>query len=135
VHGIRLAQTLSMKNSPIRILFVEDDYEMAATYLENFSTEEYQTYAAYDGTEALEMLEKFGPFDVMVADNYMPGMNGMELLKIVREKYPELRVIMVTAYGNWTDYVEAFKRGVVKFFDKPLKPGELKRTIKEFFKR
>jgi two-component system response regulator FlrC len=122
-----------MKKSPIRILFVEDDAEMTATYMENFQPPDYQTHAAENGNEALKILKNSDPFDVMVADNYMPEMNGMELLKEVRSKYPDLKVIMVTAYGNWTDYVEAFNRGVIKFFDKPLKPGELKRAIKSLF--
>ncbi len=122
-----------MKKSPIRILFVEDDAEMTATYRENFQPPDYETLAAENGAKALRILKDSEPFDVMVADNYMPEMNGMDLLKEVRSKYPDLKVIMVTAFGNWTDYVEAFNRGVIKFFDKPLKPGELKTTIKNLF--
>jgi two-component system response regulator FlrC len=124
---------LAMKKSPIRILFVEDDAEMTATYIENFPFPDYQTSAADNGAEALRILKNSEPFDVMVADNYMPEMNGMELLKEVSSKYPYLKVIMVTAYGNWTDYVEAMNRGVIKFFDKPLKPGALKKAINSLF--
>lgn len=123
-----------MKKSPIRILFVEDDAEMAATYVDNFSSADYETCAAHNGAEALKILRNSDPFDVIVADNYMPEMTGMDLLKEVQKEYPELRVILVTAYGNWTDYVEAYKLGVVKFFDKPLKPGELKNAIQDLFK-
>jgi two-component system response regulator FlrC len=122
-----------MKRSPIRILFVEDDAEMTATYMENFHLPDYEAFSAENGAQALAILKNAEPFDVMVADNYMPEMNGMELLKKVRSKYPDLKVIMVTAYGNWTDYVEAMNRGVIKFFDKPLKPGELKQAIKSLF--
>jgi two-component system repressor protein LuxO len=123
-----------MKKSPIRILFVEDDPEMVATYMDNFSSMEYETSAAQNGAEALKILLSSDPFDVIVADNYMPEMTGMDLLKEVQKKYPELKVILVTAYGNWTDYVEANKLGVAKFFDKPLKPGELKSAIQNLFK-
>ena len=123
-----------MKKPPIRILFVEDDAEMVATYQENFTQPEYETRSAENGSEALKILENSKPFDIMVADNYMPEMSGMDLLKEVQEKYPNLKVIMVTAFGNWTDYVEAFNRGVAKFFDKPLKPGQLKRTIKDLLR-
>jgi DNA-binding NtrC family response regulator len=123
-----------MKKSPIRILFVEDDAEMVSTYMDNFSSAEYQACAAQNGTEALKILRTSEPFDVMVADNYMPEMTGMDLLKEVQKEYPELRVILVTAYGNWTDYVEAYKLGVAKFFDKPLRPGELKSAIQDLFK-
>jgi DNA-binding NtrC family response regulator len=123
-----------MKKSPIRILFVEDDPEMASTYMDNFSSNEYQTCAAQNGAEALKILRSSDPFDVIVTDNYMPEMTGMDLLKEVQKEYPELRIILVTAYGNWTDYVEAYKLGVAKFFDKPLKPGELKSAIQDLFK-
>jgi two-component system, response regulator FlrC len=123
-----------MKKSPIRILFVEDDPEMAATYMDNFSSSEYQTCAAHNGAEALKILRSSEPFDVIVTDNYMPEMTGMDLLKEVQKEYPELRIILVTAYGNWTDYVEAYKLGVAKFFDKPLKPRELKNAIQDLFK-
>ena len=123
-----------MKKPPIRILFVEDDAEMIATYQENFTPPEYETRSAENGSEALKILKDSEPFDVMVADNYMPEMNGMDLLKEVQEKFPGLKVIMVTAFGNWTDYVEAFNLGVAKFFDKPLQPGQLKRTIKELLR-
>jgi DNA-binding NtrC family response regulator len=133
-HGIELALMPNMKKPPIRILFVEDDAEMIATYQENFTQPEYETRSAQNGSEALKVLQNSQPFDVMVADNYMPEMTGMDLLKEVQEKYPHLKVIMVTAYGNWTDYIEAFNRGVTKFFDKPLKPGQLKRTIKDLLK-
>jgi DNA-binding NtrC family response regulator len=123
-----------MKKSPIRILFVDDDAEMVATYMDNFSSAEYETCPAQNGSEALKILRSSDPFDVIVADNYMPEMTGMDLLKEVQKEFPELRVILVTAYGNWTDYVEAYKLGVAKFFDKPLKPGELKSAIHDFFK-
>lgn len=123
-----------MKKSPIRILFVEDDPEMIATYMDNFSSAEYESSAAQNGTEALKILRSSEPFDVMVADNYMPEMSGMDLLKEVQKEYPALRVILVTAYGNWTDYVEAYKLGVAKFFDKPLRPGELKNAIQDLFR-
>src|SRR5262245_40395700 len=123
-----------MKKSPIRILFVEDDPEMAATYMDNFSSADYETCAAENGLEALKILKTSKPFDIIVADNYMPQMTGMDLLKVVKKEYPGLHVILVTAYGDWTDYVEAYKLGVTKFFDKPLKPGELKSAIQELLR-
>jgi DNA-binding NtrC family response regulator len=123
-----------MKKPPIRILFVEDDPEMVATYMDNFSSIEYETCAAQNGVEALKILHSSEPFDVIVTDNYMPEMSGMDLLKELQKEYPALKIILVTAYGNWTDYVEAYKLGVAKFFDKPLKPGELKNAIQDLFR-
>jgi DNA-binding NtrC family response regulator len=123
-----------MKKSPIRILFVEDDPEMVSTYMDNFSSAEYEPCSAKNGVEALKILRNSEPFDVIVTDNYMPEMNGMDLLKELQKEYPSLKIILVTAYGNWTDYVEAYKLGVAKFFDKPLRPGELKNAIQDFFR-
>ncbi|MCI0617375.1 response regulator [bacterium] len=133
-YGIAFALLWDMKKSPIRILFVEDDPEMVATYMDNFLSAQYDAHAAENGAEALKILHNSEPFDVIVADNYMPEMTGMDLLKEVQKEYPNLKVILVTAYGNWTDYVEAYKLGVAKFFDKPLKPGELKNAIQDLFR-
>lgn len=120
----------SLMNQPIRILFVEDDPEMRAVYLENFILPEFEVVAAANGTEALAILQKTTAFDVVVSDNYMPEMDGITLLKRMRELHPDVRVVIVTGYGNWSDYVDAHNLGVWKFIDKPVKIADLKKLIR-----
>lgn len=117
-------------NQPIRILFVEDDPEMRAVYLENFILPEFEVVAAANGTEALVILQKTTAFDVVVSDNYMPEMDGITLLKRIRELHPDVKVVIVTGYGNWSDYVDAHNLGVWKFIDKPVKIADLKKLIR-----
>lgn len=117
-------------NQPIRILFVEDDPEMRAVYQENFVRPEFEVTAAANGTEAMEILGKTGEFDVVVSDNYMPEMDGITLLKRMHDLYPDVKVVIVSGYGNWSDYVEAHNLGVWRFIDKPVKIGDLKKLIR-----
>jgi DNA-binding NtrC family response regulator len=117
-------------NQPIRILFVEDDPEMRAVYQENFVRPEFDVTTAANGTEALAILQGTVGFDVVVSDNYMPEMDGITLLKRMRELYPDVRVVIVTGYGNWSDYVDAHNLGVWHFIDKPVKIADLKKLIR-----
>ena len=121
---------LSFMNRPIRILFVEDDPEMRAVYQENFARPEFEATSAPNGTKAMEILGKTSEFDVVVSDNYMPEMDGITLLKRMHELYPELKVVIVSGYGNWSDYVEAHNLGVWRFIDKPVKIADLKKLIR-----
>lgn len=116
-----------MRNA-IRVLFVEDDPEMRSVYQDNFQQPEFVVSAAANGAEALRLLQS-GKMDVVVSDNYMPEMDGISLLKKMHELYPDIKVVIVTGYGNWSDYVDAHNLGVWRFLDKPVKIGELKRLI------
>lgn len=104
---------------------------MCATYTENFAGEDYQIESARDGQEALSVMEGSGhPFDVVVTDNHMPNMDGIELLRKIRKKYPEVQVIVVTGYGDWTGHISDSGKNL-KLLDKPVKMSELKRLIRE----
>lgn len=118
--------------TPIHILFVEDDPEMNAVYIENFTGSEFDVTVASNGREALKLLlDAKNHFDIVVSDNRMPEMDGMSLLKAIHEQLPELKVILVTGYGNWEDYVDAYNCGVIHFLDKPVKMAELRKLIRE----
>jgi two-component system response regulator (stage 0 sporulation protein F) len=116
---------------PIRVVFVEDDPEMLAIYAENFLLPEFQIGTASNGENAIELLRKtVSRVDVLVTDNHMPKMDGIKLLRTVRQEFPSIKLLMVTGYGNWTDYVDAHDIGVQKFVDKPIKMSELKDLIR-----
>jgi two-component system response regulator (stage 0 sporulation protein F) len=128
--GMELAHRGNMKD-PIRVVFVEDDPEMLAIYAENFLLPEFQIGTALNGEKAIELLRNsVGRIDVLVTDNHMQQMDGIKLLRIVRQEFPEIKLLMVTGYGNWTDYVEAHNIGIHKFIDKPIKMSELKNLIR-----
>jgi len=84
----------------------------------------FQVVTAADGTEALSSL-KDAPFDLMLTDQRMPSMDGLELLERVRRTRPELPIILMTAYGTVSTAVEAMKRGASDYLTKPFERDEL----------
>ncbi|WP_342625423.1 sigma-54 dependent transcriptional regulator [Pseudomonas alkylphenolica] len=107
------------------ILVVEDDEILAEniqTYLERKG---FEVTVCHSAEEALEQLPKCQP-DAVLTDNSLPGMNGHELIKALAERAPELKVIMMTGYGNVEDAVLAMKEGAFHYLTKPVVLAELK---------
>jgi two-component system response regulator (stage 0 sporulation protein F) len=114
-----------------RLLIVEDDPEMVEVYEENLPGPEFQTRSANNGLEALEILRNTSEgFEWLILDNEMPKMDGIALLRKVRQDFPKLKVVIVTGYGNWRDYVDAYNLGVIKFLDKPIRMEELRKLVR-----
>ncbi|MCI4625745.1 MAG: response regulator [Candidatus Magnetoovum sp. WYHC-5] len=111
----------------MKVLIVDDDPHLRALYKEEFEDEGYEVMIAGSGAEALEMFEKNIP-DVVTLDILMPGMDGIEVLRKMKEKKPDLPIIMSTAYDYRDDFsVWASDAYVVKSADL----AELKSTIKK----
>jgi DNA-binding NtrC family response regulator len=116
---------------PIELLVVEDDPDMLEVYSENFLAPEFQTHTAMNGNQALDLLRKSrDEIEWLITDNHMPEMDGITLLRKVHQEFPNLKVIIVTGYGNWRDYVEAYNLGVVTFLDKPIRMEELRKLVR-----
>ena len=107
-----------MTDTAPRILVVDDEPEMRQMIVDYLrDIENYSVADAKDGIEALSKLEK-QPFDLVLSDINMPGMKGFDLLKIVREKYPSIKRVLITAY-NVEDYLElALKHDIGNIFVK-----------------
>jgi DNA-binding NtrC family response regulator len=117
-----------------RILVAEDDANERQGLVELLEAWGYETAAATDGLEALDKIPSFAPA-VVVSDLRMPGLNGMELLKKLRDEHPNLSVIMLTAQGTIEDAVEATKLGAVNFLEKPLDPKRLQVELRNCLDR
>jgi two-component system response regulator (stage 0 sporulation protein F) len=83
-----------------RILVVDDEEAIRLLYQEELQEAGYQVAVASDGHEALRMVQENRP-DLMTIDIKMPGMDGIELLRRVREVYRDLPIIISTAYGDY----------------------------------
>jgi CheY-like chemotaxis protein len=107
-----------MSEQTPKILVVDDELEMRQMIVDYLrDIENYEVSSAKDGPEALEVLEKNG-FDLILSDINMPGMKGFDLFKIVREKYPSVKRVLITAY-NVEDYLElALKHDIGNIFVK-----------------
>ncbi len=83
---------------------------------------------AFSGEDALKQIENVNP-NLILSDINMPGMSGLELLQIIREKYPALTIFMITAYGNEEKQQQAKTYGANEYFVKPLDFKSLKKKI------
>jgi DNA-binding response OmpR family regulator len=89
---------------------------------------------AANGEEALAKL-KGREFGLILLDIRMPGMDGMEVLRRVREIRPDIRIIMITAYGTIESAIEALKLGAVDFLQKPFDPEEIRELVSRVMDR
>jgi CheY-like chemotaxis protein len=119
-------------NAAIKLLVVDDEPEIRQMIVDFLrDVEGYTVVDASSGAEALDVLEK-EPFDLVLSDINMPGMKGFDLLKLVREKYPHIKRVLITAY-NVEDYLElALKCDIGNIFVKtaPFNFNELSVIIK-----
>ncbi len=108
----------------MKILIVEDEEIQRVSLQDDLQEAGYETMAVASPAAALELLEKNG-FDVVLSDLKMPGMDGITLLKRVKERLPETTVIMMTAYGTVETAVQAMKLGAYDYLTKPFNTDEL----------
>lgn len=116
------------------IMVIDDEKivcDMAKMSLEH---EGYIVETFLNAGPALERLKE-KRFDVVVTDYKMKGIDGMEVLRTVKERYPETRVIMITAFANLDAAIEALRGDVDNFFPKPVKISELKASIQKALKK
>ena len=111
-----------------RILIVDDDESLRWVTQAQLQQSGYEVSAAADGASALETIRQAPP-DLVITDLRMPGMSGLELLKKIRADYPEILVIMVTAFGTVENAVEAMKAGAYDYVTKPVNMDELRLTV------
>jgi DNA-binding NtrC family response regulator len=106
------------------ILVVEDDEDVRDVVRETLTFAGFSVDTAQDGMEAIEKAQKTG-FDLILSDLMMPRMDGVELLKRVKQFQPETNVIIMTGYGSIETAVDAMKHGAEDFITKPANSGEL----------
>jgi DNA-binding NtrC family response regulator len=118
----------------IRALVVDDDDQWRQTLVRRFSRQGMTVTAAASGEEALEKAEQTR-LDVAILDLNLPGMNGIELLSLLRERQPELEALMLTAHSSIETAVTAMKRGAYDYLVKPFHLPELEVHIQKAFEK
>jgi two-component system, NtrC family, response regulator HydG len=111
-----------------RVLIVDDDLEMREALGTVFSRNGQTCEVVASATAALEIIDR-RPFDVVISDVRMEGMNGLELLDRVRRIRPSLPFIIITAVGGVPDAVDAIKRGAFQYVTKPCDADELRAMV------
>jgi DNA-binding NtrC family response regulator len=118
----------------ISILIVDDDELILDSFSKLIRLKGYAVHRAVNGKKALEVIYK-KKVDVIITDMKMPEMNGMELLKIVKKRYPDIDVIIITGYGDIDDAVETMKYGASDYILKPFSPDEIILKIIDVYKK
>ncbi|OYT69641.1 MAG: two-component system response regulator [Armatimonadetes bacterium CP1_7O] len=124
-HLFGSAESSVVVAQPQRHVLIVDDDDLVRETL-HFVLEDggYRVYAASSGAEALRLLER-EPIDIVLSDIFMPGMNGFDLLRQIREVAPNTPVILITGYGNIEMAREALKQGASDFITKPYNIHEI----------
>jgi CheY-like chemotaxis protein len=107
------------------ILVVDDEKNIRLTLSQSLEPLGLPIQTAVNGEEALQKIEETD-FGLLLLDLKMPGMEGMEVLRRVRERWPAIPVIIITAHGTIESAVDAMKIGAVEFIQKPFSPREIR---------
>jgi len=115
--------------STLKVLLVDDEEDLVRTMAERMEMRELGSDVALDGQQALNMIEDDIP-DVIVLDLRMPGMDGMEVLRRVKETYPQIAVIIMTGHGSDQDEKEARRLGAFDYLRKPVDMAQLIEVVR-----
>ncbi|MFL6559566.1 MAG: response regulator [Bacillus sp. (in: firmicutes)] len=113
-----------------KILIVDDQFGIRILLNEVFQKEGYQTYQAANGIQALEIVTKHDP-DLVLLDMKIPGMDGIEILKRMKVIEPDIRVIIMTAYGELDMIQEAKDLGAITHFAKPFDIDDIRAAVRK----
>ncbi|ABL01239.1 sigma-54-dependent transcriptional regulator [Pelobacter propionicus] len=113
-----------------KILIIDDDTSLRRVLEYNLQEEDYEVHAASSGEEGLYLFGQFRP-NLVITDMKMSGMDGLMVLKSIKERSPETLVIIITAFGTVDVAVEAMKTGAYDYITKPFNRDALKLTVKK----
>lgn len=119
-----------MSKERFKVLLVDDEQEFVESLSERLQLRNLDAEVAYDGEQALQALAQGKEPDVMVLDLRMPGIDGIEVLRKVRQTHPEMRVVILTGHGTSQDEQEARKLGAFEYMEKPVQIEELDSTLR-----
>lgn len=113
-----------------KILLVDDEKDFLDVMSERIEARGMEVTKADSAAKALEQVASEG-YDAIVLDLMMPGMDGLETLKAIKEKNPDLQVILLTGHATVEKGIEAMKLGALDFVEKPADMDKLTKVIKK----
>lgn len=113
-----------------KILLVDDEKDFLNVMSERIEARGMKVTTADSAMKALEQVEA-GGFDAIIVDLMMPGMDGLQTLKAIKDKNPELQVILLTGHATVEKGIEAMKLGAMDFVEKPADLDKLTAIIKK----
>ncbi|NOY65197.1 MAG: sigma-54-dependent Fis family transcriptional regulator [Nitrospirae bacterium] len=116
-----------------RVLVIDDEAIVRVSCERVLRPEGFEVVVTSRGDEAIELLEK-EPYDVVLTDLKMPDMDGLEVLKIIKERWPDIQVIIITGYGTISTAVQAIKMGAYEYIEKPFTPQDILQVVEKVIK-
>ena len=123
---------MSGEEKKIKLLIVDDEEDFLKSIAERLGMRDFDVTTATEGKIAVKAAKK-GKFDVAILDMKMPGMDGMELLQILKKKHKFLEVIILTGHGAIDSAVEATKLGAYSYLEKPYDFQKLLEVLKQAY--
>lgn len=114
-----------------KVLIVDDQFGIRILLSEVLQKEGYQTFQAANGVQALEITRKDPP-DLVLLDMKIPGMDGIEILKRMKKIDPDIRVIIMTAYGELDTIQESKDLGALAHFAKPFDIDDIRKAVRKY---
>lgn len=118
----------------MKILIIEDNLRVSSLMKRGLESQGYEIYISEDAEDALVIVERID-FDLIITDIMLPQMNGIELSKLIKQKHPDLPIIMLTALGTIDEKIEGFDAGADDYMVKPFEIRELYARIKAILLR
>lgn len=125
---------MSEESQDLQVLVVDDERDIRDGCERILGRRGCRVAKAANGEEALGFVEKT-QYDIVLLDLKMPGMDGLEVLRLIREAHPETLVIVITGFATVETAIEAMKRGAYDFIPKPFKPDQLRIVVDRAIER
>lgn len=123
-----------MSDAAARVLLVDDEESYVETLKKRLTRRGLTVFAAGGGEEALEILAA-NPVDVVLLDVKMPGMDGMEALRRIKQEHPQVEVIMLTGHANVDVAIRGMEQGAFDYLMKPAEMDDLYYKIQDAHKK
>ena len=117
------------KFSSLKILYIDDEDSVRKSAIDLLEFYFDNIYQAHDGASGIEMYKKCKP-DIIITDIHMPNLNGLEMVRKIREEDQETKIIVMTAFLKTPYLLEAMDLGLIKYLVKPVIENELLITLK-----
>jgi DNA-binding response OmpR family regulator len=125
--------TVGVANDPVRVVVVDDEAPLVQLVTGYLEREGYRVHPAYDGTEALHVIEQVAP-DVIVLDLMLPGVDGLEVARRVRTR-SDAYILMLTAKAEEVDRIVGLQVGADDYLTRPFSPRELVARVQAMLRR
>ena len=116
------------------ILVAEDDFKLNRIYCSALQDADFHTFAAYNGEEAMELVAEH-PMDLVISDIMMPGIDGYTLTTHLRNEFPEMPILMISAKEAYQDKRDGFLAGIDDYMVKPVDLNEMLLRVQALLRR